>query len=260
MKKLLLIAAMTVATMASQAQEKLYLSTYNGTNLEKFDGKVCDVTVNRYVFTGWNTIALPFSLTEQELNETFGQNCRLEHLVGAEQQGPVVTLSFQDCKASGLEANTPYILYYTGENGNKKIAKQAVVADRQPALTFDVKNGFGTVTMSGTKTHVEANGLYGILARDNSQAQFVKVNEASNGFYASRCYIQLSGIDNVQLVSRHLAAGEATGIAAVAGQNEVVDVYNTAGVRVATQVSASEAARTLQPGIYVVKGQKIMIK
>jgi hypothetical protein len=52
--------------------------------------------------------------------------------------------------------------------------------------------------------------------------------------------------------------GEATGIAAVAGKDELIDVYNTAGVRVATKVRASEI--NLQPGLYVVKGQKIMIK
>jgi hypothetical protein len=260
MKKLYLIAALSVATLAANAQEKLYLSTYNGTNIEKFDGKVCDVTVNRYVFTGWNTISLPFALTEQELNETFGQNCRLEQLVGAEQQGHTVVLNFQDCKAQGLKANTPYILYYTGENMTKKIVKAAMVTDAQPALTFEVKNSPYTITMSGTKTHLDGQGLYGILARDNAQAQFVKVNEATNGFYATRCYIQLSSDDNVKLVSNHLAMGETTGIASVATQNEVVDVYNTAGVRVASQIRASEVNQNLQPGIYVVKGQKIMVK
>ena len=260
MKKFYLIAAMAVATLAAQAQERLYLSTYNGTNIEKFDGKVCDVTVNRYVFTGWNTIALPFSLTEAELNEVFGQNCRLETLVSAEQQGQTITLSFQDCKEHGLQANVPYILYYTGESGTKKIAKAAMVADRQPAVTFDVKNSNIRVTMSGTKQHLDGAGFYGILARDNSQAQFVKVDEALNGFYATRCYIELSTNENIKLVSRHLALGETTAIDAVAAHGEKVDVYNTAGVRVATQINASEAAQQLQPGIYVVKGQKILIK
>ena len=260
MKKLYIIAAMTLATLASQAQEKLYLSTYNGTNIEKFDGKMCDVTVNRYVFTGWNTISLPFDMNEQELDELFGQDCRLEKLVGAEQQGQTVTLLFQDCKSQGLEANTPYILYYTGENGNKKIVKQTMVSDRQPAVTFEVKNSTATVTMSGAKNHVDAKGLYGILARDNAQAQFVKVDETTNGFYATRCYVAFNGSSDVKLVSRHLVAGETTAIDAVAAQGELVDVYNTAGIRVASQVSASDAALKLQPGIYVVKGQKIMIK
>ena len=60
MKKLLVIAAMAALSLGAQAQERLILSTYNGTNLAKYDGKVCNVTVNRYTFTGWNTIALPF--------------------------------------------------------------------------------------------------------------------------------------------------------------------------------------------------------
>lgn len=258
MKKFYLIAAFAVATLAANAQEKLYLSTYNGTDIAKYDGKVCDVTVNRYVFTGWNTISLPFNLAEEELNETFGQNCRLEMLVGAEQNGQTVTLNFQDCKAKGLQANTPYILYYTGENTTKKIVKAATVIDQQAALTYTIKNSSETVTMSGTKTHVDGKGLYGILARDNAQAQFVKVDETTNGFYATRCFIQLSTNNNLKLVSNHLSMGEATGIAAVAGKDELIDVYNTAGVRVATKVRASEI--NLQPGLYVVKGQKIMIK
>lgn len=259
MKKFYLIAAMAVATLVANAQEKLYLSTYNGTNIEKYDGKVCDVTVNRYVFTGWNTVSLPFDLTESELNEAFGFNCRLEMLVGAEQNGREIVLTFQDCKEQGLKANTPYILYYTGENKNVKIAKAALVADRQSALTYMVQGSTETITMGGTKTHVDGKGLYGILARDNAQAAFVKVDETSNGFYATRCFIQLSSGNDMKLVARHIGAGEATGIAAVAAQDEKVDVYNTAGVRVATQIRASEA-HNLQPGIYVVKGQKIMIK
>ena len=260
MKKLYLIAAMAVATLAANAQEKLYLSTYNGTNIAKYDGKVCDVTVNRYVFTGWNTISLPFALTQEELNEHFGQNCRLEKLVGAEQNGNVVTLNFQDCKDEGLQANVPYILYYTGENANKKIVKAAMVSDQQPSLTYLINGSAETVTMSGVKTHIDGKGFYGILARDNAQAQFAKVDGSLNGFYATRCYVQLSSDNNVKLVTNHLAMGQPTGIAAVTTNDELVDVYNTAGVRVASQLRAADAAKSLKPGIYVVKGQKILIK
>lgn len=258
MKKFYLIAAMAVATLTANAQEKLTLSTYNGTNITKFDGKVCNVTVNRYVFSGWNTISLPFNLTEQELNETFGSNCRLEKLVGAGQNGQTMTLNFQDCKAEGLQANVPYILYYTGENANKKISKEAVVTDDRAELTFIA--GTETVTMGTAKAHIDGKGLYGILARDNAQAQFVKVDNASNGFYATRCFVRLSSGNSMRLVTNHLAAGETTGISTIAKNGELVDVYNTSGVRVATKISASQASSKLQPGIYVVKGQKVMVK
>ena len=67
MKKFYLIAIMAVATLTASAQQILNISTYSGTNLQKYDGTECKVNVNRYVFTGWNTIAMPFEMTEAEL-------------------------------------------------------------------------------------------------------------------------------------------------------------------------------------------------
>lgn len=258
MKKFYLMAALAVATLAANAQEKLYLSTYNGTNLEKSDGNVCNITVNRYMFTGWNTIALPFNVTEQELNETFGSDCRLERLVGAENVAGGVQLCFQDCKAAGMQANVPYILYYTGETANKKLVKEARVTKGTAALSFTTKNG-ETVTMATTNEKIDGVGFYGVLARDNQEAKFVKVDASLNGFLATRCYIQLSNGNDAKLFTRHLAANETTGIDAVANGKQKVDVYTTAGVKVASGIRAAEV-NNLQPGIYVVNGQKIMVK
>jgi hypothetical protein len=259
MKKFYLIAALAFTTLAASAQQKLYLSTYNGTNLEQFDGKMCDVSVSRYVFTGWNTIALPFNLDEAEVNTIFGDNCRLEKLVAAEQSGNSLVVSFQDCKEEGMKANTPYILYYSGEPGTKKIAKHATVADGEASISVMVKGSAETVTMSAAKSKLEGTGLYGVLARDNSEAKFVKVGDTANIFYATRCYIKLSQDETTQLITRHLAAGETTGIAAVAAKGERVDVYTVGGQKVASDLNASQV-NSLKPGIYVVKGQKILVK
>jgi hypothetical protein len=259
MKKFYVIAAMAVATLVAQAQEKLNLSTYNGTNIEKFDGKVCDITTNRLIFKGWNTIALPFAMSESELNENFGFDCKLEKLVGVEANGNAIQLNFQDCKQDGLEANTPYILYYTGETTSKKIVVSALVADKNAALTFDVNGLNETVSMVGVQKHLDGDGLYGILAVDNSEPKFVKVSAASNGFYATRCYVKLSSGNNRTLIAKHFAADDPMAIDAVVASDKIVDVYNTAGVKVATHIRASEINK-LQPNIYVVNGQKISVK
>lgn len=260
MKKFLVIAAMAALSLGAQAQEKLTLSTYNGTNLTKYDGKVCDLTVNRYVFTGWNTVALPFSMTEQELNDAFGSDCRLERLFSAEDNGiNGVTLNFVDCKQSGIEANTPYMLYYTGESSNIKIVKQTAVTRGQATLTFTTQSG-DQVTMEGAQTQTDGQGLYGVLARDNSEVRFVSVGEEhTTGFYATRCYIRLSSGTHKLLNARHLGYGEATSISAIAGQDELVDVYNMAGSKVASQIRPADV-NNLRPAIYIVKGQKILVK
>ena len=258
MKKFYLIAAMALATLTTNAQQKLYLSTYNGTDIAKYDGATCDVTVNRYVFKGWNTVSLPFELSEQELNETFGSDCRLEKLVSVDETANGIQLNFQDCKANGMQANTPYILYYTGEAATKKIAKEALISNEAATLSYTTKSG-ETVSMCGAQKHLDGKGLYGVMAIDNADAKFVKVGENTNGFYATRCYIQLSSGNMQTLTTRHLAAGEVTGIQAVATEKEIVDVYSTSGAKVASKVRASKV-NSLKPGIYVVKGQKVLVK
>lgn len=259
MKKIYLIALMAVLSLAVSAQQRVVLNTVNGTNLQRYDGTECLISANRYVFQGWNTIALPFELSTNELNELFGADCRLEKLVAAEGNANSVVLYFQDCKAEGLQANVPYILYYTGENTSKKIQKLATIIDENASISINLRNSGETVTMVGTKKHIDGVGFYGVLAADNTEATFVKVDETKSGFYATRCYMTLSSGNDAQLVTRHLAAGEISGIAEIAASSEKVDVYNLSGAKVASGIRASQVGR-LQPGVYVVNGQKVIVK
>ncbi|MBR6979696.1 MAG: hypothetical protein IKH88_07675 [Prevotella sp.] len=259
MKKFYLIAAMALMTLAASAQQTLNISTYNGTNLARYDGQEYNVVVNRYMFTGWNTIALPFSVTEDELNETFGSDCQLEKLVAVEANGNTLNLYFQDCKAGGIEANTPYIIHYTGEIGNRRIAKTATVTDAEAALTVIAKGNGEMVTMEGAREHTPGEGLYGILAADNSEAHFVAVDDTKSGFYASRCFIKVASGNTSELNTIHLGANEVTSIASIASSNKKVDVYTLSGIRVATGISPKQMNK-LQPGVYVVNGQKVLVK
>ncbi|MBP3213417.1 MAG: hypothetical protein J6M19_01040 [Bacteroidaceae bacterium] len=255
MKKLLLMAAFALSCIGASAQQTLTLSTYKGTDIKKYAGKKMNVTLNRYVFKGWNTISLPISMSEAEVNATFGSDCKLEKLVGVENNGTGVVLNFQNCKAEGIKANTPYILHYAGESGSKKIqAENAEVQEGESAITFTAAGTGETVTMAAAQMQTEAQGLYGILAKDNAEAAFVNVDNTTNGFYATRCYVKLSGGNSTLLTTNHLAEGEVTSINAIAKQGEQVEVYNLSGVKVADSVQG------LQKGIYVVKGKKVMVK
>ena len=149
------------------------------------------------------------------------------------------------------------MLHYTGEAGNKKIAKQAEVTQGQATLVFTTQSG-EKVTMEGAQTQTDGQGLYGVLARDNSEVRFVSVGEENTtGFYATRCYIRLSSGTSKLLTTNHL--GEAASINAIARQDELVDVYNMAGTKVASQIRPAEVNQ-LRPAIYIVKGQKILVK
>lgn len=258
MKKLFLIAAMACGALAANAQT-LSLSTYNGTDIAKFDGTTRNVSVSRYLFTGWNTISLPFAMSAQQVNETFGYDCKLETLVGVENDGTQIKLNFQDCKAEGIKANTPYILYFTGESCSKTFRVENAALKAAPAAV-SFTNTYGVkVTFACAQTQREGKGLYGILAKDNGEATFVNVDGINSGFYATRCYVELSNGNSTLLTTNHLAAGETTSVNTVLSSSEKADVYNLSGAKVASGLNA-KCVSNLPAGIYVVKGKKVLVK
>ena len=260
MKKFYFIAALAVSALTANAQGTLNLSTYSGTNLEKYDGKALNVSVSRYVFNGWNTISLPFNVSTEDLEGIFGSDFKLEKLVGVENDGSNIKLNFQDCKEEGMKANVPYILYFAGEAGTKKLnVSNALIQDEDVSISFTAEGTGETVTMSCAKKQTSAEGLYGVLAKDNAEAKFVNVNDVKNGFYATRCYIQLSSGNSTMLTTNHISADDATSITAIANESDIVDVFNISGVKVASHIKATDV-NSLQKGIYVVKGKKVLVK
>ena len=97
MKKFTLAAVLLSMSLFASAQSKyVTLSSINGTNVEQYDGQVADVKMNRYMFTGWNTVSFPFDLSTDKINEFFGNDCRLELLTGISGDGNAMKLYFED--------------------------------------------------------------------------------------------------------------------------------------------------------------------
>ena len=248
------MAALAFSGIGMQAQQTLTLSTYKGTDLVQYAGKTLNVSVNRYLFNGWNTVSLPFSMTAAQVDETFGSDCKLEKLIGVENDGQNIKLNFQDCKAEGIKANTPYILYYSGQTGSKKFTVENVaVVDAPASVTYTAEGTGETVTMACAKQQQKSEGLYGIWAKDNVEAAFVNVDGAENGFFATRCYVQLASGNATLLTTNHVS-NDVSSIKSVVKPGEQVDVYNLSGVKVANSVE------NLQKGIYVVKGKKVLVQ
>lgn len=257
MKKLFCMFVLVGLALTMWSQTSLKLSTYNGTSVVRYDGQQCDVTLSRYLVNGWNTVSLPFAMTEQEIDDALGQGVKLERLVDVSQQGNEITLLFQDCKREGIQANKPYILYYPGETGTKTIRVNASVADKESMVTF-ITNAGVEVSMNGVPLKLNGKGLYGIPAINNSDANFTYI-DIDNVFYATRCYISIAGEQRYKFTPRHLAPGVVTSITDIAAENEIVDVYNVLGMRVAHAIKASEV-NNLEPNIYIVNGRKVLVK
>ena len=69
MKKFIYLIALASLSLTAWSQPSLKLSTYNGTSVDNFDGQQCVVTVDRYIVNGWNTLSLPFAMTEDQMAE-----------------------------------------------------------------------------------------------------------------------------------------------------------------------------------------------
>ena len=247
--------ALFISTVASA--QTLYLSTYDGTNLERYADKTLNVKASRQMFHGWNTISLPFNMTQAQVESVFGSDCKLEKLVGVEEDGAGIRLDFQSCNNEGIKANMPYILNYTGVNSLIEIAINGALVKNEPSVsTFTTASGI-KVSFCGAQKQTKSEGLYGILARDNSDASFVNVSGLSTSFYATRCYIALSGANRPTLTINHIDA--ATNISAIVNPGEKVDVYSVSGVRMATSLSVPQI-EALPAGTYLVKGKKVIIK
>lgn len=74
-----------------------------------------DVRVNRTIKGGeWNTIVLPFAMSEAQLKETFGSDVKLGDFTGytadTETAGEVEEIKVQFSTVTSLEANHPYVI------------------------------------------------------------------------------------------------------------------------------------------------------
>ena len=263
MKKslLLILVALMVNVAGIINADTVVTNTVNPKDLSAYDGQTVDLTLYRYIYKGWNTICLPVSLSETEINEIFGADCRLETLVGVENNGTATKLNFKDVKRDGLKARTPYILYSTQSSGVRTIQlKEANITVGDAELTFEDNTGT-TVQFSGATEKQTTEGMYGIIAKDNATAAFVNASSVPQ-IYPSRCYIKLNGGELTQLLtSNHLEYDDVTGVeaAVAAAADAPVDVYNVSGVRIAKDVAPADLAK-LPKGVYVVKGQKIWVK
>ena len=248
MKKFTLAAVLLSMSLFASAQSKsVTISSINGTNVEQYDGQVADVKMNRYMFTGWNTVSFPFDLSTDKINEYFGNDCRLEALTGISGDENAMKLYFQDKKSEGIKANTPYILYFTGEPQNVRITTESTIQAGESKVSFSA-NGY-TVNFNVTDKIMSGDNIYGIFAKDNAESKFVKIGEAT-GCYATRCYITVDGDKDVNFIPVH-NENTATAINKVAADNNANDkIYDINGVQ----------KKAASKGINIQNGKKFAVK
>lgn len=212
-----------------------------------------NVTLKRTMVKGeWNTICLPFALTEDKAKAAFGNDVKIAEL-DTEAAVDANVLSFK--ASTGIVAATPYLIKpsavadeYTFENVD--ITNKAAAYSTTANVDVAFKGIYNMVDI--TKDVVEFGATYyaAFLGADNKIYKAKANGNKTKGF---RAYFAIPKSASASAL-RVVIDGTATSIKNI--DSEVVEsnapVYNLQGQRV--------DGNNLTPGIYVKAGKKFVVK
>lgn len=212
-------------------------------NIEAWE--ISDITLNRtLVADKWNTLCVPFAISEEEIKANFGEGTLVEKLEAVNGN----TVNFAD--ATSIEAGVPYLIKPTVAGTTYTFNGKDVIADAPKTegnadVTFQGIYSPTDITNGGT---VKAAGV-----TEDGKVLFVNADSKTKAF---RCFFTLN--DNATISPAMLKIsikGVETAInSIVMGNNNAADnaIYNLQGQRV--------NGNSLTKGIYIKNGKKFAVK
>lgn len=233
--------------------------------IAKFDGKFAHVTLaNRTFYKDgtWNSIYLPFDLTEEEFNNTVLADGELRTLTSISAEDERIKLNFDE--AMGMYASDgdpdfiggfPYIIKWaTGSN---------VVNPEFANVTISAGGWYAYGENEDKTIEIDFYGTYDNIEIDDDYTFVLFIGENNKLYYpqagatigATRGYFFLDGVtaggSNGVKFYTNLDGDDATGIANISVK-ESGEWYDLSGRKL--------AGKPMQKGIYVNGGRKVTIK
>lgn len=223
---------------------------------------------------GWNTLCLPFSLSEEEVKKYFGEDCKLEELdnvssettsnagsqASSNAEGPSLIMKFKT--ATAIEAGKPYILKVATAPTSDiyDFGARTLTKDTEPktftgiqigndlSVNFDMMGCYPMVYMfsdeNASRFFIQQNTIY----RATEEAPVIM-----NGF---RCYLKAENMSSqtAQSLSARMIHGDGSTtslkLTTVGAKGNGSRIYDLQGVE----------HTTMQRGINIVGGKKIIKK
>ena len=215
------------------------------------------ISLNRKLVKGvWNTICLPFDVSEAQAKSAFGADVRIAAL-NAESKGN--TLMFDNKTAEGIKAAVPYLIMPSEVKANNQYEFYNVSIKPEntaPAAAVSTPDGFAfkgiynKVDITQDINNPEASDSYAAFLGANNTLFKAKSGSTTKGF---RAYFAIPNSTAASAL-RVVVDGNATSIKNInCGVVESDDaVYNLQGQRV--------DARSLMPGLYIKAGKKFVVR
>ena len=218
---------------------KVPAQSYEIDENKKWDNTIAgagDVTLKRTIKKGFNTLVLPFSMTQAEVEDVFGKDSKVYVVSSYEEDKKNISFDIND----GINANKPCLLKATeASNGDYTLENRTIVAG-EPVANGD------KVSMTGTyKTIYVPVGNY-IISGD----MIYEVDSDEVTLRGTRAYITIDNANGARTLTMSFD-DTATGIATLKDgklEFETGDIYDLSGRKVKNPTK----------GIYLMNGKKVI--
>ena len=201
------------------------------------DGKIVNVTLNRKITEGFNTVVLPFDLNAEQVQTLFGTDAKVYAFSENSDDPEDVTVSFNTVAEGTIAANQPVLVDATQASTSNSIMGVTVAYDAEPLAAgrnVDFVGLYAPATVPEGDYFIAQGAIYkskGVTSIKSFRA-FLKTKTGVAGI---KLYI-----DDVE-----------DGIQTLSDANENgVNIYNVAGQRMSKT----------QKGINIVNGKKVIVK
>ena len=261
-----------VTATISKALELGNEETKNTVLIESWNSKTTNVTLKDrtlYKDGSWNTLCLPFSLSEIQLAASPLANADIRTLSTASFSNGELTLNFTEKNnVTSISAGTPYIIKWTKANDYEQADVQTrdiinpVFSGVEINKTInDIKLDLGngrSVSFKGAYTPISFDQTnHSILfLGDNNKLYFPKSGAKIN---SCRAYFELNGFEMVDVAQARMLVGDgnATGIISIDKDNKIIineaeGWYSLDGRKL--------SGKPTNKGVYIQNGRKVVIK
>lgn len=211
------------------------------------------VTLDRKVYSGWNTFCVPFALTQEQLKEAYGSGAVAKYLSNVTTDGAAVTLHFTPEAEGGIEANKAYLLHVTN---NVTEAKTFSSVTLQPA-------GDCTTTINTKDGNYSFKGILAPTALAKDDTQYF-LNSDGTSFV-----LPLNNTSKMKATRAYIIVPKATGSAQgrqynfdFNGTTTAIDNVNVSGMEDGAwyTISGIRVNRPAAKGVYIHNGRKVIVK
>ena len=212
------------------------------------------VTLNRNLYSGWNTFCVPFALTQAQLEEAYGSGAVAKYLSGVTTDGAAATLHFTPEEKGGIKANKAYLLYLTADVTEAKTFSGVTLHPAGDCTTTVTAADGGDYTFQGilAPTTLATNDTQYFLNSDGTA--FVLPRADSSPMKATRAYI---------IVPAPAAPAQGRQYSFdFNGTTTAIDNVNVSGMEDGAwyTISGIRINRPAAKGVYIHNGRKVIVK